>query len=195
MKKFLALALALVMSMSLVACGNKTEDEVKEPVADEQQEEVTNTEDMRVAMITDYGDITDQSFNQTTYEACKAYSEAHGLDFKYYKPAADSTADRVASVEQAIDEDFNVIVMPGFAFAGSPPVFLRRSGPDWTADFPSPPPGQRQWKCWAALQRCCAPPTIFWAWNTARRCWNRIHPCARWCSAGPAAITTKFPIL
>ena len=24
----------------------------------------------RVAMITDYGDITDQSFNQTTYEAC-----------------------------------------------------------------------------------------------------------------------------
>ena len=120
MKKFLALALALVMSMSLVACGNKTEDEVKEPATDEQQqEEVTNTEDMRVAMITDYGDITDQSFNQTTYEACKAYSEAHGLDFKYYKPAADSTADRVASVEQAIDEDFNVIVMPGFAFAGT----------------------------------------------------------------------------
>ena len=28
---------------------------------------------MKVVMITDYGDITDQSFNQTTYEACKAY--------------------------------------------------------------------------------------------------------------------------
>ncbi len=27
----------------------------------------------KVAMITDYGDITDQSFNQTTYEACKAF--------------------------------------------------------------------------------------------------------------------------
>lgn len=26
---------------------------------------------MKVAMITDYGDITDQSFNQTTYEASK----------------------------------------------------------------------------------------------------------------------------
>ena len=30
--------------------------------------------DYSVAMITDYGDITDQSFNQTTYEACKAFS-------------------------------------------------------------------------------------------------------------------------
>ena len=36
----------------------------------------------RVAMITDYGDITDQSFNQTTYEACKAYCGAapHALE-------------------------------------------------------------------------------------------------------------------
>lgn len=36
---------------------------------------------MKVAMITDYGDITDQSFNQTTYEACKAFSEANSLGF------------------------------------------------------------------------------------------------------------------
>ncbi len=28
--------------------------------------------DYRVAMITNSGDITDQSFNQTTYEACAA---------------------------------------------------------------------------------------------------------------------------
>lgn len=71
---------------------------------------------MKVAMITDYGDITDQSFNQTTYEASKAFCEANGLTFKYYKPAGDSTEARVASVEQAIQEGFNVIVMPGYAF-------------------------------------------------------------------------------
>ncbi len=70
-------------------------------------------------MITDYGDITDQSFNQTTYEACKAFCEANGVDFKYYKPADNSTADRVASVELAIDEGYNVIVMPGYAFGGT----------------------------------------------------------------------------
>ena len=73
-------------------------------------------DDMRVAMITDYGDITDQSFNQTTYEAAKAWCEANGIDFTYYKPAGDSTAERVAMVEKADDEGYNVIVMPGYAF-------------------------------------------------------------------------------
>ncbi len=72
--------------------------------------------DYRVAMITDYGDITDQSFNQTTYEACKAFCEANDIDFTYYKPNGDSTAERVAMVEKADDEGYNVIVMPGFAF-------------------------------------------------------------------------------
>lgn len=71
---------------------------------------------MKVAMITDYGDITDQSFNQTTYEASKAFCEANRLTFKYFKPAGDSTEARVASVEQAIQEGFNVVVMPGYAF-------------------------------------------------------------------------------
>ena len=67
-------------------------------------------------MITDYGDITDQSFNQTTYEACKEFCEANGVKFNYFKPAGDNTADRVAMIEKAIDEDYNVIVMPGYAF-------------------------------------------------------------------------------
>ena len=105
MKKFLALTLALVMSLSLVACGSKEETPAE------------GATDMSVAMITDYGDITDQSFNQTTYEACKAYCEANGVTFNYFKPAGDSTAERVAMVESAVDEGYTVIVMPGYAFA------------------------------------------------------------------------------
>ena len=98
MKKFLAMILALVMVLAMVS--------------------VASAEDaMRVAMITDYGDITDQSFNQTTYEACKEWCEANGVDFTYYKPAGDSTAERVAMVEKAaVTEGYNVIVMPGYAF-------------------------------------------------------------------------------
>ena len=38
---------------------------------------------------------------------------------QYYKPTGDSTAERVASVNQAIAAGYNVIVMPGFAFAGT----------------------------------------------------------------------------
>ena len=118
MKKFLALILALVMSLSLVACGgSKTEEKPAEekPAETEQPAEETGA-DFSVAMITDYGDITDQSFNQTTYEACKAYCDTNGIQFNYYKPAGDSTAERVAMVEKAVDEGYTVIVMPGYAF-------------------------------------------------------------------------------
>ena len=119
MKKFLALILALVMSLSLVACGGSKEEskpaESEKPAEAEQPAEEAGA-DFSVAMITDYGDITDQSFNQTTYEACKAYCDANGVDFSYYKPAGDSTAERVAMVEKAVDEGYTVIVMPGYAF-------------------------------------------------------------------------------
>ena len=99
MKKILSIALALCMIFALAAPTAFAEGECK------------------VAMITDYGDITDQSFNQTTYEAAKAWSEANGVEFNYFKPASDSDDDRVAMIEKAIDEGFNVIVMPGYAFA------------------------------------------------------------------------------
>jgi basic membrane protein A and related proteins len=80
---------------------------------------VADVSDYSVAMITDYGDITDQSFNQTTYEACKAFCETNGINFNYYKPSGDSTAERVAMVDAAVADGYNVIVMPGYAFAGT----------------------------------------------------------------------------
>ena len=95
MKKFLALLLAAMMVLGVCSAY---------------------ADDMRVAMITDYGDITDQSFNQTTYEAAKEWCDENGIEFTYYKPAGDSTAERVAMVEKADDDGYNVVVMPGYAF-------------------------------------------------------------------------------
>ena len=114
MKKFLAMILALVMALSLVACGDKKDD----TKTDDNQGD-TNETTYKVAMITDYGDITDQSFNQTTYEACKAFADANKIEVSYFKPAGDTTADRVAMIESAVDEGYNVIVMPGYAFGGA----------------------------------------------------------------------------
>ena len=138
MKKILSVAMAATMTMSLVACGGSSSDDsdkqeettkeetTKEETGAEETGEETGSEDngsseavtdMKVAMVTDYGDITDMSFNQTTYEACKAYCDTNGIEFSYFKPADNSTDDRVSSIEQAIDEGYNVIVMPGYAFA------------------------------------------------------------------------------
>ena len=120
MKKFLALTLALVMSLSLVACGDKKTDDTKTDEPDQKTEHPAENEGAyKVAMITDYGDITDQSFNQTTYEACKAFAEDNDIEFNYFKPVGDNTADRVAMIEKAADEGYNVIVMPGYAFGGA----------------------------------------------------------------------------
>ena len=129
MKKFIALLLALVMVVGLVACGAKEEaapaatEAATEAAPEAATEAATEAapeaaeDSYKVAMVTDYGDITDQSFNQTTYEACKAFCEGNGIEFTYYKPAGDSDAERVAMIEMAVDEGFNVIVLPGFAFA------------------------------------------------------------------------------
>ena len=120
MKKILALILALCMVFALAACGGEKApaEEPAETPAEAPAEEAPAEEApaYRIAMITDYGDITDQSFNQTTYEACKAFGEANGVDFQYYKPAGDSTAERVAMIDAAVADGYNVIVMPGFAF-------------------------------------------------------------------------------
>ena len=116
MKKYIALLLALVMVFALAACGSKQE---AAPAGSEDAAAPAEASDVKVAMITDYGDITDQSFNQTTYEACKAFCEKNAVDFKYYKPTDDSTASRVEMIDQAIAEGYNVVVMPGFAFAGA----------------------------------------------------------------------------
>ncbi len=117
MKKIISLLLTAGLLIGCLAgCGSN--DTGSNDSADNSTSGA-ETSEYSVAMITDYGDITDQSFNQTTYEACKAFCEAQGIQFNYYKPSGDSTAERVASVEKAIDDGYNVIVMPGYAFGGT----------------------------------------------------------------------------
>lgn len=105
MKRIISLLLVFVIVFALTGCNSKI-------VADESL-------DMSVAMVTDSGDITDQSFNQTTYEAAKAWCEENDAKFNYYHPDGDDVDHRVASVDQAVKDGYNIILLPGNAFGAT----------------------------------------------------------------------------
>ncbi|WP_081843078.1 BMP family lipoprotein [Butyrivibrio sp. WCE2006] len=143
MKKLLAMVLTASLTFSLVACGGSAStttdtaetaveetstEETTEAAAEEESTEAADateetaetadTSDKKIAMITDSGDITDMSFNQTTYEASKAFAEANGVDYQYYKPTEDSDEARIAAFNNAVADGYNVIIVPGYLFAG-----------------------------------------------------------------------------
>ena len=106
-RKIMAILLAAAMTGSLAGCGSTQDKNAAD--ASEQK--------MKVAMVTDSGDITDQSFNQMTYEACKSWGKENDIEFNYYKPQSDSDEARTASVDQAVADGANVIVLSGYVFA------------------------------------------------------------------------------
>ncbi len=135
-KKALSLVLASAMVASLVGCGSSAETETPsaaettttEAAATEAATDAATTEaaateaattdnsDKKIAMITDSGDITDESFNQITWETCVAYGEANGIETQYYKPAEDTDEERINAVDLAVAEGATVVVMPGYLF-------------------------------------------------------------------------------
>lgn len=108
MKKVLTVMLVIATVLGAVSCSKKGSG-----TSEGNPEEA----ELRVAMVTDSADITDQSFNQITYETCKAFAEKHGLDFQYYKPSGETKEARVASINQAIQDGYNTVFLPGFLFA------------------------------------------------------------------------------
>ena len=132
MKKFFALLLALVMVLSLVACGDKkTDDNQGDTNTDDQQGATTtytNPDDIEdnmtsedgkyeVAFVTDVGQLKDKSFNQGTFDGVKLYAANNGLSYKYYQPANGDQAtddDRYDAMKAAADNGAKIIVCAGF---------------------------------------------------------------------------------
>ncbi len=130
MKKILSLLMVMALTVSVFAgCGSKnTNTESGESAGSEASESDAS---YSIAMITDSGDITDMSFNQTTYEASKSFAEENGLDFQYYKPTEDSDEARIASFNNAVADGYNVVVVPGYLF-GPMIVAVADDNPDVT---------------------------------------------------------------
>ena len=70
MKKILSLLMILALALSVAACGNTATDTTSDGSL------------YNIAMVTGYGDITDQSFNQTTWEAIEAFAADYACNFQ-----------------------------------------------------------------------------------------------------------------
>ena len=139
MKKILALLLALVMVLSLAACGSSDttsttaaagetqaagetaaagETEAAAQSADDIADEMTSSDGKyQIAFVTDVGSLKDKSFNQGTYDGVKLYAAAAGKSYKYYQPANGNEAtddDRYNAMKLAADNGAEVIVCAGF---------------------------------------------------------------------------------
>lgn len=103
MKNKLALFLALVLVLSVFAgCGSK--------------DGINTDGTYELALITDVGDIDDESFNQACWEAVVEYAEANTIDYAYYRPSEDADQARIESIESAIAKGAETIVCPGYLF-------------------------------------------------------------------------------
>lgn len=134
MKKLVALLLALAMVACLFAgCASNdketttetptetTTETPTEPTETSETTESTGDEgtvdpSMKVAFVTDVGNIDDHSFNQYTYEGITTFAEENSVDCTYYKPAEDTDQARIDAINQAVADGYNTIVMAGYLF-------------------------------------------------------------------------------
>ena len=96
MRKLLALVLILALALPLMGLAQETYE---------------------LALVTDVGNIDDQSFNQYSYQGVVEYAEENGKTYAYYQPSEDSTDARVESIITAVEKGAKAVVLPGYLFA------------------------------------------------------------------------------
>ena len=108
MKRTFALILVLLLAISLFGgCAKKDNASASDLNKDGTYE---------LVLVTDVGNIDDQSFNQSCYEAVVQFGTANGIDYAYYRPSEDSAEARKEAMKTAIDKGAKTIVCPGYLF-------------------------------------------------------------------------------
>ena len=91
MRKLLALVLVLALALPLFAVAEGTYE---------------------LALVTDVGNIDDQSFNQFSWQGVKEYAAENGKTFAYYDPSEDSTNARLESITAAVEKGAKALLLP-----------------------------------------------------------------------------------
>lgn len=117
MKKFIALAVAVVMALSLVACGGAASTSASTAASDSTAASAdVSDKTIKVGMVTDVGGVNDRSFNQGAWEGLQAlHEEFPNIEVSYLESKTD--ADYSANLETFIDEEYDLILSIGFMLA------------------------------------------------------------------------------
>ena len=102
MKKILAMALALVLVLSMGAAF---------------AEEVDTSRTIRVGVITDVGGVNDKSFNQTTWEGMQALMEQYPTNIEASYLESSTEADYSTNIQTYVDEEYDLIICVGYMLA------------------------------------------------------------------------------
>lgn len=133
-KRVLALAMAVLMTASLSACGSSSSGTGTTTAGDttaaaEKAEETTaaagkteSSDGYDLALVTDLGTIDDKSFNQGAWEGLAKYAEENGISYKYYQPQEGTTDSYLETIGLAIEGGAKLVVCPGYLF--EEPIFL-----------------------------------------------------------------------
>lgn len=132
-KRALALAMAVLMTASLSACGSsksgtsttaapaETTTTAAESKGDTSKKSDSSS-GYEIALVTDLGTIDDKSFNQGAWEGMKKYAEEKGISYKYYQPQEGTTDSYLETIGLAVEGGAKLVVCPGFLF--EEPVFM-----------------------------------------------------------------------
>jgi basic membrane protein A len=135
MKRIVSLVLALVCVLALFGCTNtsdKPAETTTAPVA----------EGLKIAIVTSPSGVDDGSFNQDNYEGIQSFIASNPT--ATVKAIREQNAANAISAVEAIVADYDIIVTPGFQFAGI--AQLAQDNPDTkfilVDSFPSDADGQ-----------------------------------------------------
>ena len=98
MRKILTVLLSLSLILVLCACGLSHSSGGDDPIS------AVSTDQgyVKAAVISAYGDISDQGYNQTVYEVCRDFCDDNDIDFGFYKSEENSTEAHLSAIATAV---------------------------------------------------------------------------------------------
>ncbi|MBO7252107.1 MAG: BMP family ABC transporter substrate-binding protein [Oscillospiraceae bacterium] len=133
-------AVLLLVSVFLTGCAGRESTQTEtQPQATAEATvvvpDVMETEPVvsmkKVAMITDFGSVTDGYVNQACWQGVENWCGSHQIPCIFYEPAEDTEAERLLCVTRAIAEGADTVVLSGYLF-GPVLAMVRDVYPDVT---------------------------------------------------------------